>query len=71
MSSGVNLLDSFDEITVVHNNVNELHTLTITSIDTLQGELDKIYTKTDSNILLNSNQVTFNVQAPLIFTLML
>ena len=61
MSSDFSLLNSIGVITLVQNNVNELHTLTINSIDYLQGQIYKINTNTDSNILLNSKQDTFIV----------
>ena len=64
----LNLLNSLDAITIVQNNVDALHTLTINSIDNLGSELEKRYTKTDTDILLSTKEKIFNVQAPLLFT---
>ena len=52
----LNLLNSLDAITIVQNNVDALHTLTINSIDNLGSELEKRYTKTDTDILLSTKE---------------
>ena len=65
MSSGSNLLNSFDKITVVQNNVNELHDLTISSIVNLQNDLDSRNIKVETNELLEKKVNAFNDQTPI------
>ena len=57
MSSGLNLLDSIDKITVIQNNVTELHDLTISSITDLQNQLDLRYVKIDTDSLLDKKKM--------------
>ena len=45
MSSGLNILNADDKITVVQNNVNALQSLTISSVTDLQNQLDQRYKK--------------------------
>ena len=45
MSSGLNILNADDKVTVVQNNVNALQTLTISSVTDLQNQLDQRYLK--------------------------
>ena len=52
MSSGLNIINADSKIDIVQNNLDELHTLTINSIDNLGSELDRRSTKTDTDILL-------------------
>ena len=52
-----NLLNSIDKITVVQNNVNELHDLTISSITDLQNQLDIRYKKIDTDLLLDTKRM--------------
>ena len=57
MSSGLNLLNSIDKITVIQNNVTELHDLTISSITDLQNQLDLRYVKIDTDSLLDKKKM--------------
>ena len=47
MSSGLNILNADDKVTVVQNNVNALQTLTISSVTDLQNQLDQRYKNRD------------------------
>ena len=51
MSSGLNIINADSKIDIVQDNLGALHTLTINSIDNLGSELDRRYTKTDTDIL--------------------
>ena len=67
MSSGLNILNADDKITIVQNNVDQLKNLTIGSVADLQNQLDLRYKKIDTEILLDKKENVFNVQSPLIF----
>ena len=56
MSSGLNIINADSKIDIVQNNLDALHTLTTNSIDNLGSELDRRYTKTDTDMLLNLKQ---------------
>ena len=68
MSSGLNILNADDKITIVQNNVDQLKNLTIGSVSDLQNQLDLRYKKIDTDILLDKKETVFNVQSPLIFS---
>ena len=68
MSSGLNILNADDKVTVVQNNVNALQSLTISSVTDLQNQLDQRYKKTETDSLLDKKENVFNVQTPLIFS---
>ena len=68
MSSGLNILNADDNITVVQNTVNALQTLTISSETDLQNQLDQRYKKTETDSFLDKKENVFNVQTPLIFS---
>ena len=69
MSSGLNILNADDKVAVVQNNVNALQTLTISSVTDLQNQLDQRYKKTETDSLLDKKENVFNVQTPLILSL--
>ena len=68
MSSGLNILNADDKITIVQNNGDQSKNLTIGSITDLENQLDVRYKRIDTYILLDEKENVFNVQSPLIFS---
>jgi len=62
------ILNEDSKVTVVQNNVDRLKSLTISSVEDLQQQLDLRYIKLETDSLLEKKENVFNVQSPLIFS---